>query len=70
VDQENAAALEANDEILATSLDRSDALPFELGRHRLGLVRTDETRVVNGDLIEATADERRLELPANALDLR
>ena len=70
VDQENAAALEADDEILATPLERSDPFPCELGRHRVGLVRTDETRVVHGDAIEAAADERRLELPANALDLR
>jgi hypothetical protein len=70
VDQENAAALEADDEILAAPVDRSDAFPLELGRHRLGLVRADETRVVDGDSIETTADERRLELPANALDLR
>jgi hypothetical protein len=70
VDQENAIALESNDEILATPLERSDALPFELGGHRVRLVRADETRVVDGDVIEATADERRLELPANALDLR
>jgi hypothetical protein len=70
VDQENASALESNDEILAPPTERSDLFPFELGRHRVGLVRTDETRVVDGDAIEATADERRLELPANALDLR
>ncbi len=70
VDQEHAIALEANDEILAPPLESRDAFPFELGGHRVGLVRTDETRVVDGDVIEATADEGRLELPANALDLR
>jgi hypothetical protein len=70
VAQENAAALESNDEILTAPSERSDAFPLELGRHRVGLVRTDETRVVDGDSLEATADERRLELPADALDLR
>src|SRR5689334_13732987 len=70
VDQENATALESNNQILAATVDSRDVFPFELGRHLGGLVRAHEARVVDGHPLEAPADERGLELPANALDLR
>src|SRR6476659_839126 len=70
VDQENTTALEPNNQILAAALDGRDVLPFELGRHLGGLVRTHEARVVDPHPLEAAADERGLELPADALDLR
>jgi hypothetical protein len=70
VDQENTPALETNNQIFATPLDGGDALPFELGRHLGRLVRTDEARVVDRHALEAPADERGFELPANALDFR
>ena len=70
VDQENTTALEPNNQILAAPLDRRDALAFQLGRHLGRLVRAHEARVVDPHLLEAAPDERRLELPADALDLR
>src|SRR5436190_13174162 len=70
VDQENTTALEPNNQILAAALDRRDVFPFELGRHLGGLVRAHEARVVDAHPLEAPADERGLELPANTFDLR
>ena len=70
VDQENPTALEPNNQILAAPLDSGDTLPFELGRHLGRVVRTDEARVVDPHVIEAPTGERRLELLADALDLR
>ncbi len=70
VDQENATSLEPNNQILAATLDRCDALALELGRHLGRLVRTHEARIVDAHLLEAPTDEHRLELPPDALDLR
>jgi len=70
VDQENSTALEPNNEILAAPLDGPYAFSLELGCHLDRVVGTDEARVVDGDAVEATTDERRFELPPNALDLR
>src|ERR1700751_5590593 len=70
VDQENTTALEANNQILATPLDRRDTFSLELGRHLGRVVRTHEACVVDGDALEAAAHEHRLELPTDALDLR
>src|SRR6476646_6624277 len=70
VDQENTTALEPNNQILAAALDAGDMLAFELGRHLGGLIRAHEARVVDAHSLEAAAHEHRLELPADALDLR
>src|SRR3954471_15079727 len=70
VDQENATALEPNNEILASPLDSRGALAFELGCHLGRLVRTDQSRIVDRHALQASADKRGLELPADALDLR
>src|SRR5436305_7341562 len=70
VDQENATALEPDDQILATALDGRDALGFQLGGHLGRLVRAYETWVIDPHPLEATPDEHRLELPADGLDLR
>ena len=70
MDQENPTAFEPNNEIFAAPLDRTDAFPSKLGRHRVRVVRTDEARVVDSDAIEAAADERGRELSTNALHLR
>src|SRR4029079_6044414 len=70
VDQENTTALEPKNQILAAALYGHDVFPFELGRHLGGLVRAHEARVVDAHPLEAPADERGLELPANALYLR
>ena len=70
VDQENSTALEPNNEILAAPLHGRDAFSLELRCHLHRVVGTDEARVVDGDAVEATTDERGFELPPNALDLR
>ena len=70
VDQENTTALEPNNQILAAPLDSRHALAFELGRHLGRFVRAHETGVVDDYALEAPVGERRLELPADALDLR
>src|SRR6266700_417221 len=70
MDQENPTALEPNNQILAPSLDSSDALPFQLGRHLGRLVGTHEARVVDAHALEATTYQHGLELPADTFDLR
>jgi hypothetical protein len=70
VNQEKATAFEPNNEILAAAIDGHDTLAFELGRYLCRVIRTDKTRVVDGDALEAAADEPRLELPPDALDFR
>src|SRR6266404_9451122 len=70
VDQENPTALEPNNQILAAPLDGRDPLPLQLGRHLGRLVRAHKTWVVDVHPLEAPTDERRLELPADTLDLR
>src|SRR3954463_12873060 len=70
VDQENTTSLEPNNQILAAPLDGRNPFPFQLGRHLGRLVWAHETRVVDAHPLEAPPDERGLELPADALDLR
>jgi len=70
VNQENATALEPNNQILASPLDRRDAFSLELGRHLGRVVWTHEARVVDGDVLEPAADEGGFELRADTLDLR
>src|SRR4029079_16266472 len=70
VNQENPAALEPNNQILAAPLDSRDVLPFQLGRHLGRLVGPHEAMVLDGYALEAPPDERGLELPADGLDLR
>jgi hypothetical protein len=70
VNQESSAALEPNNQILAAPLDRRDPLPLQLGCHLGRLVWAHEARVVDAHPLEAPPDERGLELPADALDLR
>src|SRR5438067_2848484 len=69
VDQEDATALEPDNQILAAPLDRGDSLARELGRHLGRVFRTRQPRVVDLDAREAAADEHRLEPPADRLDL-
>ena len=69
VNQESATGFESNNQILTTTLDRRDALAFELGRHRGWLVRTHEPCVADLDALEASADEMRLERETDRLDL-
>ena len=68
VDEERAAGLEAEDEVLAPAVDHADALSPELGGDRLGLERPSQARVVYLDSVEATAFERRRDCAPDGLD--
>jgi hypothetical protein len=68
VDQENATALEPNNQILAASIDGCDALAVELGRHLGRLEWTHEPGVRDLHVVEAPSDKRGFELAADALD--
>jgi hypothetical protein len=70
VNQENTTTFEPNNQILAAPIDRDDALPLELRRHRLRLERAHEPRIEDLDTFEPAADERRLESCPDRLDLR
>jgi hypothetical protein len=70
VDQENPTGFEPNNQILAAAFQRCDALAFELCRHRDRLEGTDQPWVVDVYLLEAPADDVRLERETNGLDLR
>jgi hypothetical protein len=69
VNQENATALEPDNQILAATLDRDDSLVLELGRHRLRVERADDPGIRDLHLLEAAADECMLEARADGLDL-
>src|SRR5215208_8128194 len=69
VDQENATALEPNNQILAAPLERFDALADELGRDLGRVLWPRQPRVFDLDVLEAASDEHRLEPAANRLDL-
>jgi hypothetical protein len=69
VDQENATALEPNNQILAAPVQRDDALACELGRHLGRILGPRQPRVFDLDAPEPAADEHRLEAPAHCLDL-
>jgi hypothetical protein len=70
VNQENATALESNNQILAATLDRCDPFAFELGRDCHGVVRSCQSAVEDGDALELPPDEKRLQVRADRLDLR
>ena len=69
VDQERAARLEPDDQVLAAPLDRGDALALELGRDLVRVVRPHEPRVVDLDALEAPPVEHGREPRADGLDL-
>src|SRR3954470_1053706 len=69
VDQENATALEPNNQILAAPLDRFDALADELGGDLGRVLRPRQSRVFDLHVLEAASDEHWLEPAANRLDL-
>ena len=55
VHQENATALEPDNQILAAPLHRGDPLAGQLGRYLGGLVPADEPRVVDVDVLEGAS---------------
>jgi hypothetical protein len=69
VNEENATALEPDNQILAATLDRRDQLTLELRRHLGGFVGADESSVRDLDALEAAAREDRRESAPDALDL-
>ena len=69
VDQENATGFEANNQILAATLDGRDPFALELGGDGDRLERTDEARIGDLDSIEPPPDQLRLECEADRLDL-
>ena len=69
VNKESSPALEPNNQILAATIDRCDALAFDLGRHEIGRERTHETGIENGRLRDPSPDEDRCDLSAHGLDL-
>ena len=69
VNEESATRFEPNNQILAAPLDSDDVLAGQLRRHLGGLVRADEPRVVDVDVLERSSCEDGLEPPAYGLDL-
>jgi hypothetical protein len=69
VNQENTLTLEPNNQILAAPIDGCDTLAHELGRHLDRVLGPRQPRVVDLDVVEAPADEHRLESTADRLDL-
>src|SRR4051812_2962717 len=69
VDQQNAAGLEPNDQILAPTLEGGDALTLQLRRDRDRLERSHEPGVVDLDALERAADDVRDERETDRLDL-
>ena len=70
VDQESPTGFEPNNQIFATAIDGGDTFPLQFGPDLEGLEGTRQSRIENLDALEAAADERGLEAPANRLDLR
>jgi hypothetical protein len=69
VDQENATRIEPNNQILAATIERGDALSLELGGHSGGVEGPCEALVEDLDTLEAAPKELRLEPRADGLDL-
>jgi hypothetical protein len=69
VDQENATALEPDNQILAAAIDGDDSLALELGGDLTRVERPNETRVVDHDALEHAADEHGLQARPDGLDL-
>jgi hypothetical protein len=69
VNQQSTPRLELNDQILAPALERGHTLAFELGGDGVWLEGSHEPWIGNLDAVEAPADDVRLELHANRLDL-
>src|SRR5919201_1735955 len=70
VNQETPTALEPKNQILAPALQRRDALAEELGRHHERVLGPRQARIMDVHTLEASADDCRLEPPADRLDLR
>jgi len=68
VNEENPTALEPNNQILAATLQCSDALTGELGRHLGRILGARQAGVGDVDMLEAAPNEHRLETASDRLD--
>jgi hypothetical protein len=69
VDEQNATALEPNNQILAATVESFDALALKLCCNLERIERSNDARVADLDLRERSADECRLESATDGLDL-
>jgi hypothetical protein len=69
VNQENATSFEPDNYIFATALERGDPLTHELGSDLGWIVGPRQAGVCDLDVDEPAADQLRLELGPNRLDL-
>src|SRR5438067_4718922 len=69
VDQESPSRLEANNQILAATAERSDALALEAARNRRGIRGPGQPRIRHLDPLEAPPLEQRGKLSPDRLDL-
>jgi hypothetical protein len=69
VNQKSPPRLEPNNQILASAFERRHSFAFELGSYRARLERPHESRITDLDAVEPPADEVRLELDTDRLDL-
>jgi hypothetical protein len=69
VNQQSPPRFEPNDQILAAAFERGHSFAFELGSDGVWLEGPHESRVADLDMVEPPADEVRLELVPDRLDL-
>jgi hypothetical protein len=69
VNQQRPPRFESNNQILAAAFERRHSFAFELGGDSVWLEGPHESRIADLDAVEPPADEVRLELLPNRLDL-
>ena len=69
VNKQSPPSFESNNQILATAFERRHPLAFEFRGDGVRLEGAHESRVVDLDAVEPSADEVRLELSSSRLDL-
>jgi hypothetical protein len=69
VNQKSSARFEPDDQVLAAAFERRHSFPLELGGDGVRLEGPHEPRIADLDAVEAPADEVRLELKTDRLDL-
>jgi len=69
VHQERATRLEPNNQILAATIDQSDALTLQLSRNVDRIERARQPRIRDPNLLEDPTLEHGRKPPANGLDL-
>jgi hypothetical protein len=69
VNQQSTPRLEPNNQVLAPALERGYPLSLELGGDGVWLERAHKPWIGNLDAVEASADEVRLQLKPDRLDL-